>query len=201
MMRAIFGILALVIAGGVFLVYTQPTYNTMQQTQAQIAQYDAALSKATELQQLKQTLLARDNAFDPNDLDRLQKMLPDHVDNVRLVLDMDNLATHYGLALQNVDVSGATTPTAPTASAQTAAVAAIGGAAGTKYDSLTLHFSTQGTYATFTQFLQALESSLRVVDLVTLSISPAGTQQVAGQAVSGEPKYTYDITIRTYWLK
>jgi Tfp pilus assembly protein PilO len=207
MMRMIFGILALVIAAGVFFVYTQPTYDAIQKSQKEIAQYDIALSKAKELQEIKQQLLTRNNAFRPTDLDRLHKLLPDHVDNVRLVLDMDNLATRYGLALQNVDVSGPTAsaaaPAAPAGKAganqQVASVGAIGGGA-VKYDSLQLHFMTNGTYSTFTDFIKALESSLRIVDLVSLSVMPGPVQQTASGALM-EPSYTYDITIKTYWLK
>lgn len=203
-MRLVFAILGVVLAGGMFFYYTKPTYDAVQATQAQIAQYDAALDKAAELQQLKQSLLSRYNAFNPNDLDRLQKFLPDHVDNVRLILDLDSLAGRYGLGLQNVDVSGSS---AATGAKNQTAIGAIS-ASGQKYDSLTLKFTTHGTYSAFMQFMTDLESSLRVVDLVALSISSntpgsAAVSGPLGSRPSGptEPLYTYDITLRTYWLK
>jgi Tfp pilus assembly protein PilO len=199
-MRLIFAILSVVLAGGIFFFYTSPTYDKVRVVQAQIDQYNAALDKAAQLQQLKQSLLSRYNAFNPNDLDRLQKLLPDHVDNVRLILDLDNLAARYGLALQNVDVSNSATQTAKS---QTA-IGAIT-ASSQKYSWLTLKFGTRGTYDTFVRFLNDLESSLRIVDLVSLSISPDSNSSVApaiGHVASpSEPTYVYDITLRTYWLK
>lgn len=199
MMRLIFAIVGLVAAGGVFFYYTKPTYDGLQTTQAQISQYNAALDKATELQQLKQSLLSRYNAFGTSDLDRLQKLLPDHVDNISLILDLDSLATHFGLALVNVDIASSqdvTTTGTP--------LGAIG-ASSQKYDSLSLKFSTRGTYNDFLQFMTDLESSLRVVDLVSLTITPdsvqPGQQAPAGAQVSVEPIYKYDVTLRTYWLK
>lgn len=195
MIRLILATIAFIAAGAIFFLYTQPAYDTVQATQAQIAQYNAALDKATELQQLKQSLLARYNAFDPNSLARLQKLLPDHVDNIALILDLDSIASRYGLAMQNVDIatSDSQTPTNQTP------VGAIGGS-NQAYDSLTLTFSTQGTYDSFIQFLTDLETSLRIVDLVSLTISPAAAAN-GPQGPSSQSSYNYNITLRTYWLK
>ena len=189
MFRTIISAIGLIAAGAVFFMFAQPTYDKVQATQAQIAQYDAALQKAAELQARKQELLSRYNAFNPADRTRLEKLLPDHVDNVRLILDLDSLASKHGMTVQNVVIAGQ----ANTQNTQT-----VAGAIGTskqKYDSLTLTFGTQGTYRTFQQFLADLELSLRIVDLVSLkltSITPT---------TKGEPPYAYNLTIRTYWLK
>src|SRR6185295_10369283 len=78
MIRTLISGICLLAAGGIFFAYTKPNYDASGTTKAQIAQYDAALSKASELQKLKQTLLARYNSFNPSDIDRLHKMLPDH---------------------------------------------------------------------------------------------------------------------------
>ena len=65
MIRTVISLVCLLAAGAVFFMYTQPTYDTVQAENAQIAQYDEALTKASELQQLKQSLLSRYNTFDP----------------------------------------------------------------------------------------------------------------------------------------
>lgn len=186
MMRYIFALLGLLIAGAIFFWYTKPTYDSVQVVKEEIAQYDAALAKAAELQQLKEQLLKRYNSFSPENLDRIQKLLPDHVDNVALILDLDNLAAKYGMPVENVDVS---TPASTVAS--NSGVATIG-ASGQKYDSVTIHFSTKGTYTDFIALLTDLEQALRVVDLVELKLQP-------GQG--GSTVYSYDLTLRTYWLK
>lgn len=199
MVRLITVFIGVGLAGAIFFLYTKPAYDEVQVTQAQIAQYDAALDKAAELQKLKQTLLARFNAFSPTDLDRLHKLLPDHVDNVRLILDLDNLAGRFGLSLQNVDVSSSDSQGAK----KQTAVGAIG-ASNQKYDSLTLTFGTRSTYSTFIRFLTDLESSLRIVDLISLTIDPdsSGAASADGRIQgTSEPQYTYKITLKTYWLK
>ena len=195
MIRLITAIITAVIAGGIFFFYTQPAYDIVRADQAQIDQYNQALDKAAQLQQLKQTLLSRYNAFDSGSLDHLQKLLPDHVDNIGLILELDNLAGRYGLALQNVDVSTPSTQ-APSAKSTVGSL----GDANRAYSSLTLTFSTQGSYDSFVQFLSDLQSSLRIVDIVSLTVSPASTGSGA-HAGATQPLYTYQITLRTYWLK
>jgi len=209
-MKLIIAIVGVVLAGGMFFWYTKPAYDSSLALRANITQSDAALDKAAELQKLRQTLLSRFNTFDPADLDRLQKLLPDHVDNVRLILDLDNLAEDAGLALQNVDVSSAQKQTAKN---QTA-LGAIG-ASNQKYDSLALTFSTATTYSDFVGFLKSLESSLRIVDLASLTITPSQSGVAVASATNAfpasnarnpagsrsEPLYTFNMTLRTYWLK
>ncbi len=210
-MKLIIAIVGVVLAGSIFFVYTKPAYDNSQTVRESIAENNAALDKAAELQKLRQTLLARFNTFNPADIERLQKLLPDHVDNVRLILDLDKLAERHGLALQNVDVSSSQKQTAKS---QTA-LGAIG-SSNQKYDSLTLTFSTVATYRDFVTFLSNLESSLRIVDLVSLTVAPAGGGATAVRSAtnpfptaavtpvnsrSSEPFYTYNMTLRTYWLK
>lgn len=194
MTKSIIALILFVASGALFFMYTQPQYDQVKASEAQITSYDAALEKATELQQLKQTLLQRYNSFNPNDLDRLQKLLPDHVDNIALMMDMDNLANHYNMVLENVQVN------APTSDANQTSVGVIGEGGRQKYDSLTISFSTEGTYQSFITFLKGLESSLRIVDMVSLTLTPV-QQGIATMASSSAPVYSYSITIRTYWLK
>jgi Tfp pilus assembly protein PilO len=191
MFKTIISIIALVAAGAIFFTYTKPTYDAVKVSSAQIAQYDAALSKAAELQQLKQTLLSKYNTFNPADLEKLSKLLPDHVDNVRLILDIDSLAGKHAMAIQNVVVSSA-----HTANASQTAIGTVS-ASKQKYDSLTVRFTTQGTYERFRTFLDDMQKSLRIVDLVSLTI----TQASAGATPTGGPLYNFDVVLRTYWLK
>ena len=188
MTRTLFSLLFLAGAGGLFFFYTKPAYDNVRGIRLQIDQYDQALNKAGELQRLKQSLLSRYNAFNPADVDRLHKLLPDHVDNVRLVLDLDTLAGQHGFALQNVVINApGTTKTAD----QTPVI----GPNRQTHDSLTLRFGTSGTYPNFVEFVTAIENSLRLVDVVALTMDPD-----AGVA-AGEPVYRFDIALRTYWLK
>lgn len=187
--KTIISVVGIFGAFGIFFFYTKPTYDSAQVQRAQIAEYDAALVKANELQERKQVLLNKYNAFSPEDRDRLQKLLPDHVDNVRLILDLDNIASRRGMALQNVVVS------TPGAGQSTQSAVGTISSARQKYDVLTTKFSTQGTYASLQQLMSDLETSLRIIDLIDLKVSTGA--EVGG----GEPLYSFEVTLRTYWLK
>ncbi len=204
MLRSVISLSGILIAGAIFFAYTQPTYDKSRSIQAQIANYDEALKKAAELQTLKQQLLARYNAFNPSDIERLQKLLPDHVDNIRLILDMDNIATHRGMTLSNVDISG------NSGTADNKTVIGSLGASTRKFESLSIAFSTTGTYTDAKKFLNDLESSLRIVEMTSLTISPGGAVgpvPTDGRGPSGassnvsEPTFTFGIGLKTYWLK
>ncbi len=189
-MRNLFTILFFCGAVGIFFLYTSPSYDGMQSLEAQNAQYNAALDKAAQLQSLKQTLLQKYNSFDPNSLSRLSTMLPDQVDNIRLILDLDNLAGRFGMAIQNVNISSPDT--------QSGSVVSSISSAAQPYDSLTIQFSTHGTYQQFLQFLSALQSSLRLVDIQNITLSPGGA---TGAAQSTTAAYAYGLTLQTYWLR
>lgn len=199
MVKIIVSVISLTVAAGVFFMFTESHYNNTKALQLNIDRHNQALEKSAELKKLQETLLSRFNAFKKSDIDRLHKLLPDHVDNVRLILDLDHLASTFGMALQNVVIS-------PPASenAENTVIGSIG-AGKQKYDSLTMKFSTHGTYAKFIAFMEGLESSLRIVDLVALSLTPEGAEsggtKIAGAQSASAPSYKYEITIRTYWLR
>ena len=200
MIKIFTSVLLLLIAGAAFFGYTRPTYTKIQDLQQQSAQLDGILNEASEFQQLKSQLMTRYNALPSDVLDRLNKLLPDHVDNVRLILDVDSLAAQDSLALDNVIIN---TDSSSTDGSTTATPSSALGALGTDkttYGSLTLQFKTSGTYENFTQFLRQLESSLRLVDVVGLSAQADAIDPTA-KTTSKEPTYTYNIKVQTYWLK
>ncbi|MFZ2887004.1 MAG: type 4a pilus biogenesis protein PilO [Minisyncoccia bacterium] len=185
MFRTLISLIGVAGAVALFILFTKPAYDGVATLRAENESYDLALEKAAELQRLKQSLLSRYNAFNPQDIERLHKLLPDHVDNVRLVLDLDTLASKHALALQNVVISR------PSSAEETRGVI---GPSTQRHESLTFEFTTTGTYDRFKIFLMDLEDSLRIVDIESLSMT-------AGASAGGEPVYTFDIVLRTYWLK
>ncbi len=196
MNKKVLGSLAFIIAAALFFVYTRPAYDEVRAMRMKVAEYDSALDKAAELQRLKQTLLSRYNAMDPAGLERLRKLLPDHVDNVRLILDLDTMASRHGMALENVAVGD------EAESGERKTVVGAIGSGRHKYDSISIRFGTSGTYTDFKRFMQDLEASLRIVDVVNLKMERESAA-VRVSSIGGEPEpvFRYTITMRTYWLK
>lgn len=173
-------VLFILLAGTIFFLYINPTYLSLQDVLAEQAQFDAALSRSRELQDVRDQLLARYNTFSPTDLMRLQKLVPDHVDNVRLILDLDSMATKYGMRVRNVAIEN------EKARAQRGQI----GPGEEVYESVILSFTVSGSYDTFRQYLNDLEKSLRLVDVVGVSFK---ANEVG--------IYDFTLNIKTYWLK
>ncbi|MBI3573849.1 hypothetical protein HY090_02260 [Candidatus Kaiserbacteria bacterium] len=184
-MKLFLPVLFLIIAGGIFFWYIDPTYTHVRDLLAQQSQYDEALGKARELQDVRDQLLARYNTFSQDDLIRLQKLLPDHVDNVRLILDLDAMAAKYGMRVRNVSID-----TGTAAGKSGAAVAGKLGPSDQAYESVVLSFSVSGSYDTFRQYLGDLEKSLRVSDVTGISFLP-----------NESGIYDFTIHLKTYWLQ
>jgi Tfp pilus assembly protein PilO len=182
-MKGIFSIIAVVVAGFLFYLYIDPTYTEIKVLRAEEATLNTALSRALELQSTRDQLISRYNTFSPEDLARLEKLLPDHVDNVRLVLDMDSLASQYGMRVRNVAIEKQDDKKKTTRTKQV-------GPDERTYESMVLSFTVTGDYSTFRSFLKDLEQSLRLVDVESV-----------GFAANDTGLYDVTVGLRTYWLK
>ncbi len=169
---------------GLFVVYTNPAYegaNGVKGLQAQVKSYDDALNKSQELKEVRDKLVSKFNTFSPDDKTKLQEMLPDNVDNIRLAIDINNIAAKHSLSIKNLSVGNSQNKNTKNAAAVGASSGPIG--------SVELGFSVTSSYDTFLAFLSDLEHSLRVVDVESVSFAASDT---------GINDYT--LTIRTYWL-
>lgn len=174
-----------------------PRYHTVQALQATVASYNTNLATANQLEHSRETLIAQYNTIQKTDLDNINALLPDSVDNIRLIIQMNALATKDGLAsLRSVDYStnqaasktpGATptTTSTPTASDNL------------PYGQFIISFQTSGQYSNFLHFLSDLEQNLRLVDVTEVDFTAPDSSSTSS-AASG---MNYKVTLRTYWLK
>ncbi|HEV8666220.1 MAG TPA: type 4a pilus biogenesis protein PilO [Candidatus Paceibacterota bacterium] len=179
-MRLLFPIILVAAAIGLFVVYTNPTYQATKALSTQAAAYDDALTKSQELRSVRDQLLAKRNTFSTDDVQKLTEILPDNVDNIRLIIDINNIASRHGLSLSGVDIGDI---------AGSGNALAAGNTTG-PVGSVDVSFGVTTSYDNMLSFLTDLEHSLRLVDVQKLAFT-------AGQGDSA----TYTFTIRTYWLQ
>jgi Tfp pilus assembly protein PilO len=108
------------------------------------------------------------------------------VDTVRLILDMNGIASKYGISIKTVTISND-----PKAAAKGPIVI---GADQSPYGTLGLSFEVTSTYANFIRFLTDLEQSLRIIDITSVSLAPQS-------GVAAGLNYNFTVIARTYWLK
>ena len=178
-------LMPIILAGSaiaLFVMYTNPAYQKTKIVQTEVFAYDDALNKSQELRRTLDEKLAAYNTFSEGDRERLLKILPDNVDNIRLIIDIESIAARRNLALKNVALG-----TLSDSTTRRAALAV--GASGSSVGSVELSFSISSSYDNMLAFMQDLERSLRVIDIESVSFT-AGEKDLN----------SYEFKIRTYWL-
>lgn len=200
-MRFIIPIILLIVSIASFVMFTNPSYNRIKTLRAQNDQYSEALTNSRKLQEERDALKLKYDSISPESLTRLTKMLPDTADNIRLIIDIERIAQTYGLSLSTIKydvkqtgVVPGSNPAIPPASAinTTRDLAAVTA----DYGTFSLEFSVLATYENFLKFTADLESSLRLVDIQSVTFN---SDAVSGAQNIGKTLFT--VKLNTYWLK
>jgi Tfp pilus assembly protein PilO len=204
--------------GGFFLI-TSPIYDDILILQKQSDVYEQALQNSASLQKERDRLTSKFNSFSQEDMTKLEKMLPNSVDNIQLILEMQQEASKRGIIVKNVQFSpeqflNQTATTAGTSSAvnnTTAAQTKTANSTGTTnrtgrvasaddnkdYEAFELEFSVEGPYKDFVEFMELMERSLRLIDINTISFTPGTSEKDKKYS----DNYRYLFKINTYRLK
>lgn len=184
-MRLIFPLILILLSIGLFLGYTNKTYSAISGLRTQSAAYNEALFNSRKLLEVRDELTKKYNDLSVEDRDRLLKLMPDNVDNIRLIIDIQKIAAKYGMQPRDIRFDS------PVTSSQTQASPQQLQEAQKDYGTFTLDFSVAGSYANFLSFLKDLEKSLRIVDVSSITFASGDTANT----------YKYNFKIKTYWLK
>ncbi len=177
-MNHIISVIVIVASLGLFFGYVDPQYMEIKTLTAERESYREALDNSKSLQEERDRLIAKLDGMPDADLAALAKLLPNDIDNVRLIIDIDEMAKTYNMRIRNFK-------TDVTEKKDTI------GRDNSTYGTLTLNFSTSASYTTFLAFMRDLERSLRIIDVSSISFA----------TVEANPLYDFNVTIKTYWLK
>ena len=177
-MSLIVQIILLLASVGIFFGYINPAYNDSKNLSSEFNQYEQALFNSKALITTRDTLVSKRNSLNQTDLSRLQTLLPDSVDSVNLIIELDSIASQFGMRIRNftegsVNQSGTL------------------GVSATPYGTLSLSFTTTASFETFIAFLKAMENNLRLIDVTGISFNSTTNNSV----------YDFTVNVNTYWLK
>lgn len=181
-MRSVLSIGIILVSVALLVGFVKPRYSGTVDQRTQIEELDEALDNSRKLKEVWDNLLNRYNALEARDVERLRKMVPGNIDNVKMIIEIDSLATQLGLVLRSVEVE------------RDEEVAAASQA----YGSVGLSFEMEGSYARFVEFLERLEKSLRLVDVQEMGFKVSRDDDES--IISGE-FLEFDVLVQTYWLK
>lgn len=178
--------LALILSLGIFFAYVNPTWSgSIARAKLAIAANNEALDAAKQYSTQQNELAQERDAIDPASLTALTTLLPDSVDNVGLILDLNALSARSGLSVANIDVIMSSP-----GSAASASTGALPAAALNPVGSVDLAFSAVGTFPALQTFLTGVERSARILDVRDLVVKGSDTGV-----------YQYQMIIRLYWLR
>jgi len=189
MSNRILPIFALFVAAMIFFGYVRQAWiGDISSIKAEIAKDDEALAAAAEYKAQQNELASARNAIDEESLGKLTTLLPDSVDNVGLILNLNALAARNGISLSNINVATnaqesvnpVIDPTTRNAGMETA----------NPVSSVDISLSAIGSYASLQNFLHGLEKSLRLLDVREIKIRGSDTGV-----------YNYNMILRIYWLR
>lgn len=181
------------IAAGIFFAYVSSTWSgEIATTKAAIAADDQALAAASMYTAQQNQLASERNAINQKDLARLAVFLPDSVDNVGLILNLNAIAARSGLSLSNVDVITGGEQAVTNGSVQqqgNVGTGTVGNGTTGPVSFVDLSLSAVGSYTALQSFLRDVEQSQRLLDVKDIVVKGSSTGV-----------YTYQVKLRLYWL-
>jgi len=177
-------IIFIILAVGIFFTYVQPQNEKLLELKKTEVQYTSAQKQANDLRTTRENLQDTFKKINRQDQERLKLMLPDGVDNVRLLLDLTELARQqFGIELSTINISSG-------GSGEEDSGKIIIDNANTGVGTVRVSFNFITTYEEYKEFLQALEKSLRLFDIKRLTVR-----------TSEGPLNSYSVAFDTYWLR
>lgn len=195
MNRNITATILIVLAIGIYVTVTRAQVAELQVIRATNSEYSTAIDNAERLIKVRDRVLKDYNDIKEEDRDRLDRMIPNTVDNIRLIIDMNSIGIKHGFSLRNIKananksekVSGVTSGVSTPRSSASRGEDTI---PTPTLDTVSISFSVTATYQQFIDFMRDLESNLRIMDMtkLTLTSNDSGT-------------YDFGVELRTYWLR
>lgn len=210
-MRNIFPVIFIVLSIAIFFAVVNPMYNDAKKIKNDVEVYNTALTNATRLQKIRDELVSNYKAVTDAEKGKLDHFLPNTVDNIQLILQIQNIATSHGITLKNIRFdslsdSSSKSSESPSPNSGSVNVSGTNAAPATPYGTFDLSFSVDAKYENFIEFLKDLESNIRLVNVknISFSVPPPGDKTAKsgpGDTPSDPNVYTYSLKVQTYWLK
>lgn len=152
-----------VIALFVLFFVTRPLLADIRVVQEEASNYRTAVEKATEFNQLLQQTKARQESISALERDRLNALLPNEVNLVRTLVNIEALANANGMVVESASAAQGEAEGADATQLATP----LFGVSGVSSEEVTVE--VLGVYSQFTTFLAELEQSVPLIEINTLS--------------------------------
>jgi len=192
MFRIVRPIAATLIALLVLFFFVRPMYADLTAVQDDVAEYDDVLADAEEFNQLLNSLYAKQNSFSALERERLDFLVPDKIDEIRILVDLEALAKREGLLFRDINstLEESEQDRAAPDKRQTNVSVAEDEFDG-RLESRDVTFTVSGTYRQFRAFLRQVEQSLILMEIVKIDFTSAADTAL----------WDYNVTVRIFGLQ
>lgn len=191
--------ISLIIVSIILLVtIVNPYYKDVSSYNEAITAYNLAIDSSSALQKTQDSLIEKYKNIKKDDKDRLDHFLPNTVNNIKFILEIEKIASIHNLQIMNTKFRSDQPFSGDATAGKTSTT--LAGSSNTLYGIFPLEFTVDADYNTFLSFLKDLELNLRLIDVQTISFSvPASATKTVGGT---DPNiYSYSLNVQTYWLK
>lgn len=163
-----------------------------------------ALKTADDLESRRSDLESKYNSVTNEDRQKLEALLPNNADNIKLVLELETLAKKYGLLIESPklenNIETKTTEAKPAGQDLRA-----DGHSGTtsKYGTFSLDFTVRTSYENMKLLVSDIEKNLRLIEPISIEVTVPNQKTLDKNKVNLYPPGTYDVKLQTniYYLK
>lgn len=173
MIKHVIGIVLLLVGAGAVYLFALPGLEDARAMQESVGVLESLISKTEELNSVGSAVIERYQTVEDRDLRRVNALVPDKIDNVKLILEIQKLAERFGLSVQRIDVSGT----------------GVKDYAGQVINIVSFDAEILGFYNDFVDFMEELELSERIIDPSSISF----------QALDSESGFSFNLSVDTYW--
>lgn len=214
-MKIILSILFLTSAVLVTIFFTVPQFNCTKEKcsydgikilQTNRESYITAITSAQNLESKRTELENKYNSVTDDDRQRLENLLPNNVDNIKLLLELEIIAKRNGIIIESPQVAGvvANTNVAPLGqNLRGTNMQPSPDGTNLPYGTFDLNFKVRANYENIKTLVSDLEKNLRLIEPISISITVPevnlADKNMAKLYANGE----YDVTIKSliYYLK
>lgn len=184
-MKSIFSILVISVCIAAYFVYIKPLSVDVKALTAKKAEYTHVLNSVKEIKEKRDEILAQYDSISQTDIEKLNKIIPAKVDDVKLLNDLNNIGSKYGMIIKDFKSSD------PNASASRDGVVENPDQI---YKTTNINFTISGPYNKFLDFLSEVESGLSLLDVTHLVIKQETVQ-------GGQQILSYVLEANVYSLR
>ncbi len=174
-----------------------PAWTQSSQLRADLATWKI---KVSETEQTENRILDLAKKYDNSgNLEKLLLALPEDEDQSGLIVQMENLSSTNGLVLNSINFSktagkSSANKTAATGETGSSSDQLAAKAKSSTLETMSLSFELSGSVDSLNNFLKALESNLRIMDIQSISFKLGNRNEV-----TGEEETSFLISLNTYY--